>query len=296
METKTIELKIAGYQVHALPTGQFALDGGAMFGTVPKVLWEKSNPADSMNRIPMEARAMLLKGNGRVVVIDCGNGSDFIAKYGEKAGQKFSSMYAMDENGPSLQKSLAKYGVQFEDVTDVILTHLHFDHCGGATCQRHGKIVPTFPKARYYVQRRNWETAEQPNIREKASYLNVNYQPLLDAGVLTLLDGPTEILPGIQVLISDGHTQGQQMVKISDEQQSLIYCADVIPTSSHVRSAWVMGYDLDPLKIISEKTQILRQAVAEKTYLYFEHDPYCDCALVQSDGKDFQVSSRFLID
>ncbi len=295
METKDIELKIAGYDIYAIPTGQFSLDGGAMFGTVPKVLWEKSNPADALNRICMEARAMLLKGHGRVILIDCGNGSDFIAKHGEKAGQKFASMYGVDEKGPSLLKSLEKYGVQVQDVTDVILTHLHFDHCGGATCERNGQIVPTFPAARYYVQRRNWETAQNPNLREKASYLSVNFQPLQSAGVLCFLEGQCEVLPGIQVIPSDGHTQGQQMVKVADQNHSLIYCADVIPTSSHVRSAWVMGYDLDPLKIISEKIEILKKAVEQKTYLYFEHDPYCDCALVQSDGKDFQVSGRYLL-
>jgi glyoxylase-like metal-dependent hydrolase (beta-lactamase superfamily II) len=291
---ESIHLKIGDYEICPVPTGLFGLDGGAMFGTVPKVLWEKSNPPDDKNRIPMEARALLLKSPTRKILIDSGNGSDFVAKYGEKLGNKFAEMYALDPSGPSLLKSLAKHGVTPEDVTDVILTHLHFDHAGGATTERNGELVPTFPRAHYYVQKANLETASQPNLRERASYFNANFEPLKKAGVLTLLDGPREnLLPGISVLISNGHTQGQQMVKVSDGKTTLLYCGDVIPTSSHVRLAWIMGYDLDPLTLIGEKQKVLSQAAPESWYLYFEHDPYCDAALVRAQNMDFAVASRF---
>jgi glyoxylase-like metal-dependent hydrolase (beta-lactamase superfamily II) len=287
-------LNIGPYQVCPVPTGIFGLDGGAMFGTVPKVLWEKSNPPDEKNRIPMEARALLLKSKDRNILIDCGNGADFVAKYGDKLGNKFAEMYSLDESGPSLKKSLQKHGLDFKDITDVILTHLHFDHAGGGTTEINGELVPTFPKATYYIQKENLETAQKPNIREKASYFTSNIEPLVKSGKLKILNGPTEnIIPGISVLVSNGHTKGQQIVKISDGKATLLYCGDVVPTSSHVRLAWVMGYDLEPLKLIEEKQVFLSQAADEHWYLYFEHDPYCDAAQVVRQGTDFAVEKRF---
>ncbi len=289
-----INLKIGPYEVIPLPTGIFGLDGGAMFGTVPKVLWEKSNPPDAQNRIRMEARALLLKSPGCNIVIDTGNGSDFILKYGEKLGSKFAEMYNIDPQGPSLQKSLSQSGLQFEDVHHVILTHLHFDHAGGATHEVNGKLVPTFPKAQYYVQKANLETAQHPNLRERASYYPANFEPLLESGKLKLLEGNKEnLLPGISVYVSNGHTQGQQVVKITDGQNTLLYCGDVIPTSSHVRLPWVMGYDLNPLVLMEEKQKFLGPAADEKWYLYFEHDPDCDMAQVSRKGSDFMVEKRF---
>lgn len=267
-----------------------------MFGTVPKVLWERSNPPDEKNRIAMEARGLLLKSGNRKVLIDCGNGGDFVAKYGDKLGPKFSEMYNVDNSGPSLVKSLKQFGVNPEDITDVILTHLHFDHCGGGTTVRDGQLAPTFPKATYYVQKKNLETASKPNIRERASYFPANYEPLLKSGALKILDGETvDFIPGFSVLISNGHTQGHQMVKVSDGKTTLLYCGDVVPTSSHVRLAWVMGYDLEPLTLIGEKEKVLAQAADQGWYLFFEHDPYCDAATVKRDGKDFAVNERFLL-
>ena len=294
MEIQKKSLKIADYQVIPVSTGVFGLDGGAMFGTVPKVLWEKQIPADPQNRIPMEARALLLKGSDRNILIDCGNGGDFIEKYGEKMGSKFASMYNLDPQGPNLLGSLKKVAVLPEGITDVILTHLHFDHCGGATTWKNGRLAPQFPKAQYYVQESNLETARKPNIREKASYLAPNFEPLLELGVLRILRGPQEnLLPGISVELSDGHTRGQQWVRIADEQNTLAYCGDVIPTSAHVRTAWVMGYDLDPLKIIEEKTALLNRASEGQWHLFFEHDPSIDACKVIKNGHDFAVSERF---
>ncbi|PWU20752.1 MAG: MBL fold metallo-hydrolase [Bdellovibrio sp.] len=287
-------LKIGEYEICPIPTGRFGLDGGSMFGTVPKVLWERSNPADEKNRITMEARALLLKSSSRKILIDTGNGGDFIPKYGANLGRKFAELYNIDAEGPSLEKSLAKFDVTFNDVTDVILTHLHFDHAGGATSVRGGEMVPTFPKAKYYLQKRNLETASSPNLRERASYFPSNYEPLIKKNVLKLFDGEVEnFIPGFSVFISNGHTQGHQMVRVSDGTTTLLYCGDVVPTSSHVRLAWVMGFDLEPLRIIAEKERILSAAADQGWYLYFEHDPYCDAATVSRDGKDYVVSTRY---
>jgi glyoxylase-like metal-dependent hydrolase (beta-lactamase superfamily II) len=297
MQAKKISLKIGPYEIHPLPTGVFGLDGGAMFGTVPKVLWEKAIPADDKNRIPMEARALLLKSQGLNVVIDTGNGSDFVHKYGEKMGSKFAQMYNVDDSGPTLLKSLAQHGLKPEDIHAVVLTHLHFDHAGGATCWGGSSIVPTFKNAKYYVQKSNLETARNANIREKASYFAANFEPLLNAGVLELLDGPSvDFLPGLSAVISHGHTQGHQSIRVSDGKNSLLYCGDLIPTSAHVRLAWIMGYDLEPLRLIQEKTEVLGKASDEKWCLFFEHDPFADGAWVERHGSDFQVAERLLID
>ena len=289
-----ISLQIADYKICAIPTGIFSLDSGAMFGKVPKVLWQKSNPADDQNRIPMEARALLLKSPTRNILIDTGNGSDFVAKYGEKLGTKFSEMYGLDPNGANLISSLKKHNITPDQITDVILTHLHFDHAGGATCAVDNEIKATFPKANYYLQNSNLETAKNPNVREKSSYFAANFQPLIISNQLKLIHGPQKnILPSISVMVSNGHTQGHQAVIIEDNTQRLIYCGDVIPTSSHIRSAWIMGYDLDALKLIQEKSELLNLSKNKTTYYYFEHDPYCDLATVTPDRDDFKVSDRF---
>ncbi len=289
-------LEIGPYKVKPVPTGVFGLDGGAMFGTVPKVLWEKTNPADDHNRIQMEARVLLLDGGpGQRVLIDCGIGGDFIAKYGEKLGTKFAEMYAVTSTN-AVEEYLKHCGLAPADIDHVILTHLHFDHAGGATTAREGRLVPTFPKATYYIQRENFETALKPNLREKASYYAANFQPLQDAGVLKLLDGPVDhLLPGISVQVTHGHTRGQQTVRVSDGSTTLLYCGDLIPTSTHVRLAWVMGYDLEPLRLIDEKREALTPAAREKWYLFFEHDPYMDAAIVEDAKGDFQVKERFAL-
>lgn len=295
-QPKKINLQIGDYDIYAIPTGIFALDGGAMFGTVPKVLWQKSNPPDEFNRIQMEARGLLLKSKKHNILIDTGNGHDFVAKYGEKLGNKFAEIYAVDQSGPSLEKSIANCGLTVNDVTDVILTHLHFDHAGGATTERNGKLVPTFPKARYHVQRKNLEVAQKPNLREKASYFTSNFQPLIDAGVLQLVDGDLKnYLPFISLKVSNGHTSGHQVVIIEDEKTALFYCGDVVPTSSHVRSVWIMGYDLNPLTLIEEKQALLESGLNKTTYLYFEHDPYCDLATYEKNNNDFQVKEKFIL-
>lgn len=288
-------IEVGPYRVRSVPTGVFGLDGGAMFGTVPKVLWEKTNPADDHNRIAMEARALLLDGGpGKRVLVDCGIGADFTAKYGEKLGPKFAEIYAVT-GGSGVEKSLNSMGIRLEDIDHVVLTHLHFDHAGGSTREQNGKLVPTFPNARYYVQRANLETARKPNLREKASYFAANFEPLIEKGVLSILDGRMDdVLPGISVHVSNGHTIGHQVVRISDGKTTLVYCGDLIPTSTHVRLAWVMGYDLEPLKLIEEKREVLGPAAKGDWYLFFEHDPYMDAALVEETKGDFAVKERIV--
>lgn len=291
-----LTLRIANYEICPVPTGIFALDGGAMFGTVPKSLWQKTNPADEQNRIPMEARALLLKSKDRNILIDTGNGSDFVAKYGEKMGSKFAEIYKVDESEVTLLNSLKKHGLSADNITDVILTHLHFDHAGGATKDESGQIVPAFKNATYHVQKSNYENAQHPNVREKASYLAANFAPLMESKKLKFIDGSQRnYLPNISLFVSNGHTVGHQSVIIEDENQQLIYCGDVIPTSSHVRSAWIMGYDINPLLIIEEKSKLLNLCENKTTYLYFEHDPYCDAATVEKNKNEYQVKERFLL-
>ncbi len=288
---KTMHLKIGDYEICPIPTGLFGLDGGAMFGTVPKVLWEKNHPTDDKNRIQMEARALLLKSKDHNILIDTGNGADFVEKYGEKMGGKFAEMYNV--TGRALEASLAKFSVTVDDIDTVILTHLHFDHAGGATCARDGKIMPTFPKAKYFVQKENLKTAQTPNLRERASYLPANFEPLLRENVLELLDGEQKNLrPGIHVHISNGHTHAQQIVEVAGPNESLFYCADMIPTASHVRIPWIMGYDLNPLLLMEEKIKLLQLALQKNAYIYFEHDADCEAARVQARGTDFEVAER----
>lgn len=280
MTIQSLPLHIGPYQVLPILTGRFALDGGAMFGTVPKVLWQKMIPSDEHNRIPMEARALLLKGQDQNILIDTGNGADFIAKYGDKLGQKFAEMYAINQEGPSLIKSLAHWGVTPEQITTVILTHLHFDHAGGATCWDGQALVPTFSKAKYFLQASNLVTAQNPNSREKASYFAANYQPLITSNQLTLLNGEQQINEHIRVTVSNGHTIGQQNVWVEDANNSLFYGADLIPTHAHIRKSWIMGYDLDPLTLINEKSKILEEVIQKNAYLFFEHDPFMDAAQI----------------
>jgi glyoxylase-like metal-dependent hydrolase (beta-lactamase superfamily II) len=293
MNIKDLTLKIGEYTLHSVPTGQFKLDGGAMFGTVPKVLWQRSNPADDQNRILMESRALLIRSKDKNILVDNGNGSDFKLKFGDAAGEKFEQIYGVDSGGVDLISSLAKLGLKPGDITDVILTHLHFDHAGGSTTNKNGKLSPTFENATYYVQSENLKTALNPNRREKASYLKPNFEPLLEAKCLKTLDGPTELFPGLFLSLTFGHTHAQQNVLVTDGKTSLFYCADLIPTATHTRLAWVMGYDLNPLKIIEEKNEILQKAAQENWYMFFEHDPYCDAAQVEFNGKDFIAKDHF---
>ncbi len=280
-------MKIGDYELHAIETGSMGLDGGAMFGVVPRVLWQRSNPPDEKNRIAMVARALLLVGNGRRVLIDTGNG----AKYDEK----FASIYKLDSGQTNLISSLQAHGLTPSDITDVLLTHLHFDHAGGATSRVGNRVEPTFPHATYYVQRAHWEAATHPTERDRASFVADDFMPLRAAGVLTFLEGEQEFLPGIQTRIVHGHTTALQCPLISDGETTLLYCADLVPMASHVQLPWIMGYDLRPLVTLEEKRLALTTAAKQEWVLFFEHDPAVAAARIRCDEKGFSIASEIRV-
>jgi glyoxylase-like metal-dependent hydrolase (beta-lactamase superfamily II) len=271
-------MKIANYELHAIETGSFALDGGAMFGVVPKTLWERAIPPDEKNRIPMAARPLLLVGNGRKILIDVGNGS--------KMNEKLSAIYKIDSSKNDLLSSLQQLNINLTDITDVILTHLHFDHCGGSTFRDNdGEVKPSFPNAQYYVQRDHWEWAQNPTERDKASFFPDDYMPLYERGILNFTEGEEEILPNISCRICNGHTTSLQAPLISDGTTSLLYVADLMPTIAHVQLPWIMGYDLRPLVTLEEKRRILNEAVDGKWTLFFEHDATTQTCMLQRTEK-----------
>lgn len=270
-------MRIANYQLHPIETGTFALDGGAMFGVVPKTLWEKTIPPDEKNRISMASRALLLIGNGKKILIDDGNGS--------KLNEKLAAIYKIDSRKSDLISSLQTLGISPPDITDVILTHLHFDHCGGSTFRdADGRLKPTFPNALYYVQREHWEWAQKPTERDRASFFPEDFMPLYEYGQLRFTEGEGEILPGISCRICNGHTTALQAPLISDGVNSILYVADLMPTIAHVPLPWIMGYDLRPLVTLEEKRRILNEAVDGNWTIFFEHDPtHQTCRLQRTD-------------
>jgi glyoxylase-like metal-dependent hydrolase (beta-lactamase superfamily II) len=258
-------MRIGNYNLYAIETGTFALDGGAMFGVVPKTLWEKAIRPDEKNRITMASRALLLVGNGRKILFDDGNGS--------KMNEKLRAIYKIDASKNDLVSSLKKLNITPAEITDVILTHLHFDHAGGSTFRdSDGVVRPTFPNAKYYVQREHWEAANKPTERDRASFFPEDFIPLHEYGLLRFTEGEGEILPGIACRICNGHTTALQAPLISDGTTSLLYVADLMPTIAHVQLPWIMGYDLRPLVTLEEKRRILNEAVNENWMLFFEHD------------------------
>lgn len=277
-------MKIGTYELHGIETGTFALDGGAMFGVVPKPLWEKSHPADARNRIRMSARALLVRGEGRVILVDTGNG--------DKYDPKFREIYGLDDAVTNLDRSLLAHGVRPEDVTDVVLTHLHFDHAGGATRRTAHGVEPSFPNARYHVQRAHLEAALAPTERDRASFLHDDFQPLIRNGQLVQVDGEKDVFPGFRVITMSGHTTALQCPLISDGQSTLLYCADLIPLHSHCQLPWIMGYDLRPLVTLEEKRKTLTRAAEERWVLFFEHDPAIAAGRVERTEKGFRFGEQ----
>jgi len=281
--------KIGDYSLHSIETGFLRLDGGAMFGIVPKTLWNRTTEADERNRITLAMRCLLLEGNGRLILIDDG--------VGHKYDSKFADLLAIDHETATLDRSLTRLGFAREDVTDVILTHLHFDHCGGSTMREGDKLSLTFPRAVHHVQRDHWEWARASNSRERASFLSENLDPLEDSGQLSLAAGGREIVPGVEALVVDGHTRAQQTLKIAGQDRTLVYVADLIPTSAHLPPVWGMAYDVEPLKTISEKQAFLEQAAENGWSIFFEHDPSVEVMDVeQIDGRIRGTSPRSLIE
>ncbi len=278
-------MKIGKYQVYFLNSGYFTLDGGAMFGIIPKPLWEKTNPADSSNRIKLATRNLLLVDGKKKILVDTGMGN--------KWDEKSKSIYEINQESFSINSELKKLKLSEPDITDVLLTHLHFDHTGGSTKLENGKLIPAFPNAKYFVQKKNYEWAVNPSERDRGSYIKDNFVPLKDTGVLNFVEGETFFDDEIQFLIVNGHTFSQQLIKLSDSSNKFLFCCDLFPTSSHIPIPYVMGYDLQPLITVEEKKEILNKAVEENWKLIFEHDPVTAFGTVTKTEKGFKINEKF---
>tara|TARA_Y100000590_G_C15649634_1_gene988230 strand:+ start:25 stop:885 length:861 start_codon:yes stop_codon:yes gene_type:complete len=270
--------KIGNWNIYVLETGDFKLDGGAMMGSVPKVLWNKTNPADDFNRIDLAMRCLLLDDGTNKVLIESGIGDYYPSK--------FKEMFEIKQHDNALSNTLSKYDYSIENITHVILTHLHFDHAGGCISKDlQGNFVPRFPNAKYYVSTKNWNAAMNPSPRDRASYLKDNFLCLEEHGVLELIDDNSTIIDGIKTYCVDGHTLGQQLVKISDENTVLLFCSDLIPLKSHVIPPWIMGYDLNAELTLKEKKIFLDEAANNDWILFFYHDPSVVAVKIKKNEK-----------
>jgi glyoxylase-like metal-dependent hydrolase (beta-lactamase superfamily II) len=277
-------MTLGAWKVHAIQAGAQALDGGAMFGVVPKPLWERRIPADARNRIPLGMRCLLIEHDLGLVLIDNGAGN--------KETEKFLDIYGIENVGAGgrtlLEDGLGSLGYRPEDVTLMIDTHLHFDHAGGNTFRdRQGRVVPTFPKARYVVQRGEYEWAMQTNERTAASYFPHNFAPIREAGLFDFVDGDREIVPGIRVVRTPGHTPNHQSVLLESRGDVAFYLGDLVPTAAHLPLPWIMGYDVEPLVTLETKRTFLRRAAEEKWLVVFEHDARVAWGRVVHDGKSY---------
>ena len=265
--------QLGAFRIHTLEAGMQRLDGGAMFGVVPKPLWEKRIPADERNRIPLAMRCLLVETPDALVLIDNGSGN--------KENDRFNDIYGIDnrssdeERWPTrLEEALASVGFKPDDVDIMLDTHLHFDHAGGNTRREpDGMIALSFPRARYLVQRGEWDWAHVRNERIQASYLPLNFDPVMSAGRLELLEGNVTVVPGIEVYRTPGHTPHHQSVLIRSQDETACYLADVMPTSAHLPLPWIMGYDVEPLVTLESKRSLVARARQENWLLVFEHDP-----------------------
>lgn len=268
-------------KLHSIETGNFMLDGGAMFGVVPKALWEQTNPSDAYNRIKMAARSLLLEDGDKLVLIDTGMGN--------KQSDKFYGNYALWGDN-TLDSSLKKAGFHRNDVTDVFLTHLHFDHCGGAIqFSSSGVLEPAFKNAKFWSHQNHWDWAINPNPREKASFLSENILPISESGQLNLLSGTEKQLSqpelGFNILLMDGHTEKQMLPVIKYKEKTIVFTADLIPTVGHIPVPYIMSYDTRPLITLKEKTSFLESANNESWFLFMEHDPFNEVVSIKMTEK-----------
>ena len=273
-------------ELFPIETGNLKLDGGAMFGVVPKVLWQKEYPADENNLCNWAMRCLLIKDEGRLILIDNG--------IGDKQDHSFLKHYYLNGKD-TLEGSLAKHGFKPEDITDMILTHLHFDHCGGSIKYNddHTALVPAFPHATYWVSRAQYEWAIDPNHRESASFLKENIFPIEESGQLKLIEEEGEILPNIMVRIYNGHTEGQIIPMINYHGHTIAYMADLLPSTTHIPMPWIMAYDTRPLITLDDKTRFYQEAVPGNYILFFEHDLYNECCTLQMTEKGVRVDETF---
>ena len=269
-------------KIYPIETGNFKLDGGAMFGVVPKIIWQKTNPADSNNLIDMSMRCMLIEDGKRLILIDTGLGS--------KQSDKFFGYYHLFGNF-SLESSLAKHGFHKDDITDIFLTHLHFDHCGGVIEWNSQKnlLQPAFKNAKFWSNDNHWEWALDPNPREKASFLKENINPIRESGQLNFITNNSLKQIGFNVLFMDGHTEKQMLPKLSYQGKTIVFMADLLPTIGHIPLSYVMGYDTRPLLTIKEKAIFLKEAADNNYYLFLEHDAYNEICTVHHTEKGVRL-------
>lgn len=271
--------------IKAIDTGFFKLDGGAMFGVVPKSIWQNLNPADENNMCNWAMRCLLVEDGNRLILVDTG--------IGQKQSDKFFGYYYLNGDD-SLEKSLHKAGVDFGDITDVFLTHLHFDHCGGAVkwnTNRDG-YVPTFPKAVYWSHPEHWQHALNPNVREKPSFLKENIMPIQESGQLKFIGDDLKISENISVMLANGHTEKMMCPKIKIGDKTLVYMADMIPSAAHIPVNYVMGYDIRPLQVMEEKAAFLKEAYDNNYILFFEHDNAIECATVGETDRGIKAIQK----
>jgi glyoxylase-like metal-dependent hydrolase (beta-lactamase superfamily II) len=274
-------------QVYSIPTGFFKLDGGAMFGVVPKSLWSKVHPPDENNLCSWALRCWLIEDNGKLILVDNG--------IGDKQDARFFSHYYL-HGDDSLDKSLAARGFHRDDITDVLLTHLHFDHCGGSIIREGDQLVPAFRNAVYWSNSRHWKWATEPNDREKASFLKENILPIQESGQLRFVDqagGAGAILPGLSTRLVYGHTDAMMLPQITYKGQTIVFMADLLPSVDHIPMPWIMAYDMFPLTTLAEKKVFLEEAVAGNYVLFFEHDPIHECCVLEKSDKGIRKGATF---
>jgi glyoxylase-like metal-dependent hydrolase (beta-lactamase superfamily II) len=275
-------------QIFSIDTGLFKLDGGAMFGVVPKVIWQKQIPADENNLCTWSMRCLLVIDEGRKILIDTGMGN--------KQSEKFFSHY-YPSGEATLLGSLDKIAIGPEDITDVILTHLHFDHCGAAVKKEGEKLLPTFPNATYWSNESHWKWATDPNPREKASFLRENILPLEEAGCLQFIEEKkgkrTKFTDNIEILFSYGHTEAMMCPIVRYNEHTLVFVADLIPSSVHIPLSYVAGYDIHPLISMEEKKKLLEEAADHQYILFFGHDAHTECATVERTEKGIRLKEKF---
>jgi len=289
-ENPTAAVSIGPFDLFPIETGRFRLDAGAMLGVVPKTIWSRQVETDEKNRILMASRSLLIRSRNtnRIYLVD--NGS------GDKFDEKMAGIYGIDYDHSHLLRSLAACGVAPEQVTDLIFTHLHFDHCGGTTFfDEHGELQHQFPHATYHVTEKQMQSALQPNQRERASYLNENIEPIATSERLNRVGEQHEWEEGLSALQVFGHTLGMQLPVIQAEGKTLVFCADLIPTRHHIPLVWVMGYDMDARQTLLEKERFLQEAVENRWYLFLQHDPEVEVVTVNEEKGRYRLDKELSI-
>jgi len=282
-------------KLYSVNTGYFKLDGGAMFGVVPKSIWNKINPADENNMCSWALRCLLIEDGNRLILVDNG--------MGDKQDAKFFSYYYL-HGDDTLDKSLAKHGFHRDDITDVFLTHLHFDHCGGSIIRDGGKLVPGFKNATYWSNEAHWEWALNPNDREKASFLKENIIPIKESGQLKFIPEIPEVKANLvgsfygnlNILFVNGHTAAMMIPKIKYKDKTIVYMADLLPSQGHIPIPYIMAYDIYPLKSMNEKKTFLREALQNDYILFFEHDPQYECCTLHQTERGIRPKNFFKLD